>query len=418
MNSLNVFYEGILVGILSEDNEERLKFSYSQDWLKNKDSFALSRKLPLKEEAFGHLDTKSFFENLLPEGEVKKILERHSKTNIEGEFDFLKKYGIDCSGAFIITPEQTIKKTLKKDRKTIPLETIYSYLDKQNSLTDAIIFKEGGRFSLAGAQDKFPIIFENGKIEIPLNDEPTTHILKPAIRYHKETADTPYNEFFSMKLAKTVGLNVPEVHLIDGEHPLYIVERFDRIKLGKEIKRLHIQDFCQAQGFTSKKKYEIDSGPSLSSNFKLIKDVCEKPLPDLKQFMTWIWFNLFIGNNDCHSKNLSLLSLKNQTSLSPFYDLLSTSIYKSLDPTFSYKIGGQSSWNKLKIRHFERLASEFQVPTETLLKTGTDLEKKIKSKLPALTEEISLKFPSTQTFEKIEKETLKRINHLIKNVYE
>lgn len=416
MSSLNVFYEGKLVGVLTEDNEERLQFSYSTSWLKDSDSFSLSRKLPLREEGFSHLETKSFFENLLPEGEVKKILERHSKTNIEGEFDFLKKYGIDCSGAFIITPEEHLKKSSKQNRKEIAPETIYSYLDEQNSLTDAIIFKEGGRFSLAGAQDKFPVIFENGKIEIPLNDEPTTHILKPPIRYHKETSDTPYNEYFSMKLASIIGLNVPEVFLIDGKYPLYITERFDRIKEAKTIKRLHVQDFCQAQGFTSKKKYEIDSGPSLSSNYKLIKDVSVMPLVDLKQYMTWFWFNLFIGNNDCHSKNLSLLSTKKELRLSPFYDLLSTSIYKSLDPSFSYKIGGQSSWSKLKSRHFERLSSEFQVTPETLLKIGINLSKKIESKLPALTKKAISEFPSTDTFLKVEKETFKRMNQIIKNI--
>jgi hypothetical protein len=31
-----------------------------------------------------------------------------------------------------------------------------------------------------------------------------------------------------MKLGTVVGLNVPALDIIEGEHPLFIVERFDR----------------------------------------------------------------------------------------------------------------------------------------------------------------------------------------------
>lgn len=101
MKTLNVFYETELVGALSEDNEERLNFKYSKEWPENSNSFSLSIALKLTEEQYGHLPTKAFFENLLPEGSVKESLEAHSKTNIRGEFEFLKIYGEDCAGAFV-----------------------------------------------------------------------------------------------------------------------------------------------------------------------------------------------------------------------------------------------------------------------------------------------------------------------------
>lgn len=82
MRKLNVFYETQKVGSLIEDDEERLEFQYSAEWLKNRDSFSLSLALKLRKEKYGHLVSKSFFENLLPEGEVKKILERKSKHNL------------------------------------------------------------------------------------------------------------------------------------------------------------------------------------------------------------------------------------------------------------------------------------------------------------------------------------------------
>ena len=63
---LNVFFDSKIVGYLSEDNEERLSFRYSKEWLADENSFSLSLALKLSDETYGHVTTKSFFENLLP----------------------------------------------------------------------------------------------------------------------------------------------------------------------------------------------------------------------------------------------------------------------------------------------------------------------------------------------------------------
>lgn len=138
--------------------------------------------------------------------------------------------------------------------KELKLDFINKYLDEKKSLTDVILNKEGGKFSLAGAQDKFAVIFEKNKIYLPLDGSPTTHIIKPHVRYLNSTQDTPYNEYLCMKLATAVGLNTPAVDIIVGEYPLFIVERFDRIQTKTGISRIHQQDFCQAHGITSLKK--------------------------------------------------------------------------------------------------------------------------------------------------------------------
>ena len=41
--------------------------------------------------------------------------------------------------------------------------------------------KDGLRLSLAGAQDKLPVVFDGARIGLPLNGTPSSHILKPAI---------------------------------------------------------------------------------------------------------------------------------------------------------------------------------------------------------------------------------------------
>jgi len=412
MKALNVFYETEIVGVLSEDDEERLSFNYSKTWLENPHSFPLSIALKLTEEAYGHLLTKAFFENLLPEGSVKEILEEHSKTNIKGEFDFLKIYGEDCAGAFVITPlNQVPIKPNQNLKKEIELETLYGYLNQNKSLTDAIVNNEGGHFSLAGAQDKIPVIIEDTKLYIPLGNIPTTDIVKPHVRYFNSTKDSPYNEYFCMKLARAVGLNVPDVDIIEGEYPLYITRRFDRIEVDAVIKRIHQQDFCQARGITSSKKYESDGGPTFASNYNLVKDVSVAPIPDLNQLLMWLWFNLVIGNNDCHSKNLAFLQTKVGLRLSPFYDLLSTTIYKEISPRFSYSFGKQMLWYKMSKKNLAMQAKEMGISEAAFKNPANKLFKELDKHLEQNIEEFESRFPGIKTASVIEKEIKKRMRY-------
>lgn len=413
---LNVFYNSKNVGSLIEDSDERLSFSYSQEWLDDDSSFSLSLALKLNTKRYEHLPTKSFFENLIPEGEVRSILEKSNAKNISDDFSFLKEYGVDCSGAFVITASESVPDVQKFESKEIKIEEIYKYLDSKQSLTSVMINDEGGRFSLAGAQDKFPVIYKNKKIFLPLNGEPTTHILKPYVRYHEDTFDSPYNEYFCMKLAKAVGLNVPEIFLIDGPYPLYLVERFDRaIVKGKSI-RIHQQDFCQAQGITSRKKYEDDGGPTLVQNYNLIKRSSSLPIKDLSQFLSWFWFNLLIGNNDCHSKNLSFIHKDEGIRLSPFYDLLSTVIYKKLTRNFSYSIGKQYKWHDLKQRNFKILADDMGVDTSLIFKSGKEMMLKMELNLDKQVSAFEESFEDVDSARKIQKEVYKRIQHLRKRI--
>ncbi len=106
---------------------------------------------------------------------------------------------------------------------------------------------EGVRLSLAGAQDKIAVRVENGKISVPLNNAPSTHIIKPAIERFEGIV---FNEAFCMQLAKEIQMpaaatSIQQVQGID----YLLIERYDRIHDDKgNIHRLHQEDFCQALG--------------------------------------------------------------------------------------------------------------------------------------------------------------------------
>ena len=409
MSKLVVYYQERVVGRLQFDREERLSFQYDKSWLTFKDRFPLSLALVLDDKIYGHIETKAFFENLLPEGEIKDLLEAHGKSSIKSEFGFLQEFGSDCAGAFKILPEKVKPSKTTKSKKELRLNVIYKYLNEKKSLTDVILNREGGKFSLAGAQDKFAVIFEENKIYLPLDGSPTTHIIKPRVRYFNSTHDTPYNEYLCMKLAKLVGLNVPEVDIIKGEYPLFIVERFDRNQTKTGVSRKHQQDFCQAQGITSLKKYESDGGPTFADNYNLVKANSMSPIPDLNQLLKWLIYNLVIGNNDSHSKNLAFLQTGEGIRLAPFYDLLSTAVYKEIGQDFAFKIGGQSLWFKLNKKVFDKLSNELKLRDQVIPKLATKLFLDIERHYPRLLEEFNESFSEVKTGKVLEKEIMKRI---------
>lgn len=70
---------------------------------------------------------------------------------------------------------------------------------------------------------------------------------------------------------------------------------------------------------------------------------------------------MLIGNNDSHSKNLSLLLINNKNELAPFYDLLCTTIYESLHKEFSFKIGDRYTFAKIGLNQFTLLEKELGI---------------------------------------------------------
>ena len=131
--------------------------------------------------------------------------------------------------------------------------------------------------SLAGAQDKLPVALVDGRIAIPLNGTPSTHILKPDIRRLKGSVQ---NEAFCVILAGLVGLDVAKVTTgRAGARAYLLVERYDRRISDRGVRRIHQEDFCQVLGIFPSEKYEFDAegrrrGPGIRQLFERHCDPC------------------------------------------------------------------------------------------------------------------------------------------------
>lgn len=402
MNQLNVFFEKKKVGTLYRDEELVHSFAYAESWLDDKDAFPLSLAMPLSSSKFGNKITLSFFENLLPEGEARDSLEKAH--DLKGSFELLKNFGSDCAGAIIISPqeESPFKAGLDKEEVKIEMNDIFQAIEEKRSVAEVMAQQDPGYLSIAGAQDKFVAIYKEGDFYLPTDGRPTTHIIKVPI-YRSGVKESVYNEYFCMKLAKLAGLTVPHCEVLDDtKHPLFIIERYDR-EIGASVNRIHQQDFCQAQGFVSEEKYEAKGGPSLKDNYNLIKSnvTIKSRSKALFKYLDWVCFNLLIGNNDSHSKNISLLLLGGKIELAPFYDLLCTAVYPKLKKNFSFKVGDRDDANKIGKNQFELVDEELGLKLGTMKERALQMSESLLEHKDVLASELASELPNAKIMTRI-----------------
>jgi serine/threonine-protein kinase HipA len=128
-----------------------------------------------------------------------------------------------------------------------------------------------------------------------------------------------------MRLARAMGMPVPAVSRRYVPEPVYLVERFDRVREGGVVRRRHAIDTCQLLGRARTFKYTAATVESLSA----IADACRAPAAARLWLFRWLVFNLIVGNGDNHLKNISALVTAEGIELAPAYDLLSTAVYST-----------------------------------------------------------------------------------------
>ncbi|MEN9375249.1 MAG: hypothetical protein RL710_406, partial [Pseudomonadota bacterium] len=172
----------------------RLNFCYAHDWLSHKDTVALSASLPLQAEPFDDRKTRPFFAGLLPEGQMRRLIAQQFQVSGQNDFALLDHIGGECAGAVtFLEPGQALPvPTRRDDVQWLSDEEVVAILDELPR-RPMLAGKDGLRLSLAGAQDKLPVVFDSARIGLPLNGTPSSHILKPAIH---AVEDSVINEGF------------------------------------------------------------------------------------------------------------------------------------------------------------------------------------------------------------------------------
>jgi serine/threonine-protein kinase HipA len=181
-----------------------------------------------------------------------------------------------------------------------------------------------------------------------------------------------------MRIAAHCGLPTAEV-FHEPNTQACVVRRFDRItRADGSLGRLVQYDLCQLAGTVSEKKYEKEGGPGIVACAELIRRYSTQPAVDLRNFVQWVFFNLYVGNNDSHAKNLSVYRVPGRGAmLAPFYDLMCTRLYPGLSREFAFSIGGETRPGSVTGKNVVAMAQQLGMQPRFVLGQATELAKKI-----------------------------------------
>ncbi|MFA6965166.1 type II toxin-antitoxin system HipA family toxin [Bosea sp. (in: a-proteobacteria)] len=359
------------VGSLTLLQGDRTVFTFNDDYIADENRPTLS--LSFKDNLGGLLTRIAptqrvippFFSNLLPEGPLRKYLAERASVNQQREFFLLWALGQDLPGALSIHPA---------DGDAMPPEA-----------ADAIDANGGNalRFSLAGVQLKFSAYKNAGKaggLTIPAEGVGGSWIVKlPSQQF----AGVPENEFSMMTIASKIGMDLPEIRLLElgeiGNIPEGIgelrgkalaIKRFDRTENGP----VHIEDFAQVFGVFPDDKYK-------KRNYRSIAEVLaiETTDADVAEYFRRLVFSTLIGNADMHLKNWSLIYPDGRTPmLAPAYDLLSTIPYIK-DDGAALKYARTRKMAELSIDELRYMAAKARIPEKLVVSTALETVDRFRS---------------------------------------
>lgn len=387
--TLDIWWDGRLVGQLTQDKHGELGFAYAPAWLDDEQAQPLSASLPKRAEPFSRRECRPFFGGLLPEEIQRDAAAQALGVSRANDFALLDRLGGDVAGALQLLPPGEVPATLAPDQRPTRLDDagLIRVLDAL-PVRPLLAGEEGLRLSLAGAQSKVPVVLVDGAVALPAPGQPTTHILKPPISRFTATTE---NEAFVMRLAAAIGLDVAPVEArIVQDRTFLLVQRYDRA-IGDDgiVRRIHQEDFCQALGVPPETKYASEGGPTFKDCFALLRRVAARPAVDVLKLLDAVIFNVIAGNADAHGKNFSILYDTEGPRLAPLYDLLATVAYPDLSPKFAMKIGKRATLAELDDAGWAVFASDAGLGLPLTRRRIAEISKGVIEKVTAVASELS-----------------------------
>lgn len=351
-------------------------------------AFPNSTKL-LAQDWVTHQRLHPVLSNLLPEGALRALLTQGLKMHSDHEFQLFTALGHDLPGALIA-------RQLILDQ--IPRQVLGHLSLSHSSQIDALEFiSNRNKFSLAGVQMKFSMREQGGRFTLAqtmsLHDTSALGdwIIKTPSSQH---AYVPFNEYSAMRLAELVGVDIPEIKLVEisqldelppinlpKEQYAFAINRFDRLTTSDEIKRVHMEDFAQV---LSKYPHEKYNSANYEQIGRVIYQFSGNPVGDIQQFARRLLVNILLANGDAHLKNWSLIYPDQVTPrLSPAYDILTTQVYIDGERQFALNLAKNKDWYLAEMRHFQDWAGKVGVPWRVIKPHLDDVIDKARTLWPA-----------------------------------
>ncbi len=331
-----------VAGIFFKLNDS-FEFYYLNEYLINFNPAIAPLKLQI--EVYKFKEIPAVFEENIPEGINREILEVTSKT--ADEFQILTTLQDNIGDLYFskTLEDITYNNLLKAPPYLNILDEMLSTNSKINvldnfkiELDDINIFPENYDLTkmvqkqtdgISGFQYKklVNIDFESKTIRHK-KDQSHMYILKPYSKIKSNKDLETYfphisiNEHLFMSFAKNeLGFNVPYTAILKREEDdeyHFIVKRFDRYKLYRYAKAT----FAVFMGLRSENKYDTTSEKLFT---RISKELISKKerIELLKHYV----YSVIIQHEDMHTKNLSLIFDKDKVLFSPLYDISCTGLY-------------------------------------------------------------------------------------------
>lgn len=370
---LPVYYESFTVGQVSVAASGALTFQYDPRWVATKGSFPLSVTMPLTENTYADEIITPWLANLLPEEQQLLTISRALGLSSTDALAILKEIGGDTAGAISIgEPSERAAWTYQSllDRyDTSDAEAALSAHFDELGQRPFLAGEDGVRLSLAGGQKKtaLAVIGPDGvpklglpanedRLEIPKHGAPSTVIIKPD---NPNLPGIVENEAYCLNLAGLIGLAVADAGVIKaGNRTALMVARYDRsTRRDGGLRRLHQEDFAQANSIFPGQKYEQGTVPGLDMA-SLLGTALHLPPKDALNLQDQLIFNILVANTDAHAKNFSMI-LSGGPRLAPLYDVSTVLFWDHVNQYHAQKIAGRKRKpGDMARRHWDQIAEE------------------------------------------------------------
>lgn len=302
--------------------------------------------------------------NLLPEGSLRELIAQGLKVHVDNEFHILSYLGEDLPGAIEATPMEP------EDVPGHLLDRVLNMHGKAKAIKFDKVTQEN-KFSLAGVQMKFSMKEKDGRYNLSKGNVLGDWIIKtPSIKHRF----VPLNEYTAMSLAGLVGVDIPEIKLIEleklnnlpqinlpDEKVAFAIKRFDRAVIDQnKDQRIHMEDFAQILVKYPHEKYNSANYENIG---KVIYAFSGDGLTDAQQFARRLLVNILLANGDAHLKNWSFLYPDKITPrLSPAYDIVTTNVYIDNEIQYALNLGKTKEWYAVTMAHFQTWADKSGIP--------------------------------------------------------
>ncbi|MDC2891037.1 type II toxin-antitoxin system HipA family toxin [Psychrosphaera algicola] len=235
---------------------------------------------------------------------------------------------------------------------------------------------------------------KDGRFNIGDDANHDSWIIKTPSTVHKFV---PYNEYTAMRLAEAVGVDIPEIKLVElseldnlpdiqlpNEKHAYAIKRFDR----ESGQRIHTEDFAQIFQVYSHEKYKKHNYEQIA---EALYSYSHQALKDVQQMARRLLVNILLANGDAYLKNWSVIYTNSQRpSISPAYDIVSTLPYVKGETEFALNMAKNKNWYQANMSSFEIWSKRVGMPWQAIKVHLIDVMNNARTEWPKLLKELQM----------------------------